>query len=62
MVRKESLAALLDEGRRKIQVTDEELAEAKRRRRLLAASASRAFPARPPTSTGAWRTATPTRP
>lgn len=44
MVRKESLAALLDEGRRKIQVTDEELAEAKRRRRLLAASARRAFP------------------
>ncbi|MFD8006069.1 hypothetical protein [Streptomyces mirabilis] len=31
-------------GRRKIQVTDEELAEAKRRRRLLAASARRAFP------------------
>lgn len=44
MVRKESLAALLDEGRRKIQVTDEELAEAKRRRRLLAAAARRAFP------------------
>ncbi|MCX5006676.1 hypothetical protein OHB05_29245 [Streptomyces sp. NBC_00638] len=43
MVRKESLAALLDEGRRKIQVTDEELAEAKRRRRLLAASVRRAF-------------------
>ena len=43
MVRKESLAQLLDEGRRKIQVTDEELAEAKRRRRLLAASARRAF-------------------
>jgi predicted nucleotidyltransferase len=44
MVRKESLAALLDEARRKIQVTDEELAEAKRRRRLLAASARRTFP------------------
>ncbi|WP_159327212.1 nucleotidyltransferase [Streptomyces tendae] len=43
MVRKESLAQLLDEGRRKIQVTDEELAEAKRRRRLLAASVRRAF-------------------
>jgi len=44
MVRKESLAQFLDEGRRKIQVTDEELDEAKRRRRLLAASARRAFP------------------
>ncbi|WP_328493431.1 hypothetical protein OHS59_12205 [Streptomyces sp. NBC_00414] len=44
MVRKESLAQLLDEGRRKIQVTDKELAEAKRRRRLLAASVRRAFP------------------
>jgi hypothetical protein len=44
MVRKETLAQLLDEGRREIQVTDEELAEAKRRRQLLAASASRAFP------------------
>ncbi|KRD04694.1 MULTISPECIES: hypothetical protein [unclassified Streptomyces] len=44
MVRKETLAQLLDEGRRKIQVTDEELAEAKRRRQLLAASARRAFP------------------
>ncbi|MDQ0831434.1 hypothetical protein QF032_003278 [Streptomyces achromogenes] len=43
MVRKESLAQLLDEGRRKIQVTDEELAEAKRRRRLLAGSVRRAF-------------------
>ncbi|MFH8564629.1 hypothetical protein [Streptomyces sp. NPDC017988] len=39
-----SLAALLEEGRRQIQVTDEELAEAKRRRRLLAASLRRAFP------------------
>lgn len=44
MVRKETLAQLLNEGRRKIQVTDEELAEAKRRRQLLAASARRAFP------------------
>lgn len=44
MVRKASLASLLDEGRRKIQVTDDELAEAKRRRRLLAASVRRAFP------------------
>ncbi|MYR03132.1 hypothetical protein, partial [Streptomyces sp. SID6139] len=44
MVEKESLAQLLDDGRRKIQVTDEELAEAKRRRRLLAASVRRAFP------------------
>jgi len=44
MVRKDSLAQLLDEGRRKIQVTDEELDEAKRRRRLLATSARRAFP------------------
>ncbi|HKR51537.1 MAG TPA: hypothetical protein VJT72_18540 [Pseudonocardiaceae bacterium] len=44
MVRKESLALLLAEGRRKIQVTDKELDEAKRRRRLLAASARRAFP------------------
>ncbi|MGI3204136.1 hypothetical protein ACRJ4W_50310 [Streptomyces sp. GLT-R25] len=43
MVRNESLASLLDEGRRKIQVTDEELDEAKRRRQLLAASARRAF-------------------
>ncbi|MFL5999749.1 MAG: hypothetical protein ACJ736_36580 [Streptomyces sp.] len=43
MVRKESLAQLLDEGRRKIQVTDEELAEAKRRRRLLATSVGRVF-------------------
>lgn len=31
MLTEESLARLLDEGRRKIQVTDEELAEAKRR-------------------------------
>ncbi|WP_151478235.1 nucleotidyltransferase [Streptomyces albicerus] len=44
MVHKESLASLVDEGRRKIQVTDEELDEAKRRRRLLATSARRAFP------------------
>ncbi|MDG9725274.1 MULTISPECIES: hypothetical protein [unclassified Streptomyces] len=44
MVRKQSLAQLLDEGRRKIQVTDEELTEAKRRRTLLAASVRRAFP------------------
>ncbi|MFG3292329.1 hypothetical protein ACGF3G_26420 [Streptomyces sp. NPDC048179] len=44
MVRKESLASLLDEGRRKIQVTDKELDEAKRRRRLLASSVRRAFP------------------
>ncbi|MFD8569589.1 hypothetical protein [Streptomyces sp. NPDC059639] len=44
MVRKESLAQLVDEGRRKIQVTDRELDEAKRRRRLLAASVRRAFP------------------
>ncbi|MEV7345097.1 hypothetical protein [Streptomyces sp. NPDC093544] len=43
MFRKDSLASLLDEGRRKIQVTDEELDEAKRRRRLLAASVRRAF-------------------
>ncbi|MFI5700889.1 hypothetical protein ACIA78_12670 [Streptomyces xanthochromogenes] len=43
MIRKESLAQLLDEGRRKIQVTDEELAEAKRRRRLLAGAVRRAF-------------------
>lgn len=44
MVRKESLASLLEEGRRKIQVTDEELDEAKRRRRLLADAVGRAFP------------------
>ncbi|PSM39925.1 nucleotidyltransferase [Streptomyces dioscori] len=44
MVRKETLASLVDKGRRKIQVTDEELDEAKRRRRLLARSALRAFP------------------
>ncbi|MGW7406817.1 hypothetical protein ACWGI9_24370 [Streptomyces sp. NPDC054833] len=44
MVHTESLAQLLDDGRRKIQVTDEELAEAKRRRQLLAASVRRAFP------------------
>ncbi|MFK0105275.1 hypothetical protein [Streptomyces sp. NPDC091217] len=44
MVSKETPASLLDQGRRKIQVTDEELAEAKRRRRLLAASVRRAFP------------------
>jgi hypothetical protein len=44
MVRKEDLAQLLEEGRRKIQVSDKELAEAKRRRQLLAASARRAFP------------------
>ncbi|QCX79884.1 hypothetical protein C9F11_31485 [Streptomyces sp. YIM 121038] len=43
MVPNKSLAQLLDEGRRKIQVTDEELAEAKRRRKLLAASVRRAF-------------------
>ncbi|MFE3118013.1 hypothetical protein [Streptomyces niveus] len=43
MVRKDSLPSLLEEGRRKIQVTDEELKEAKRRRRLLAASVRRAF-------------------
>ncbi|MFI5673457.1 hypothetical protein [Streptomyces cellulosae] len=44
MVREKSLASLLDEGGRKIQVTDKELAEAKGRRLLLAASARRAFP------------------
>ncbi|MFI6940374.1 hypothetical protein ACIBI4_13965 [Streptomyces sp. NPDC050418] len=44
MVQRESLAAHLDEGRRKIQVTDEELVEAKRRRQLLVASMCRAFP------------------
>ncbi|MCX5250367.1 hypothetical protein OG895_35040 [Streptomyces sp. NBC_00201] len=43
MIRKLSLAELLDEGRRKIQVEDKELTEAKRRRQLLAASARRAF-------------------
>ncbi|MCZ7459187.1 hypothetical protein [Streptomyces sp. WMMC940] len=39
-----SLATLLEEGRREIQVTDEELAEAKRRRGLLAKALRRAFP------------------
>ncbi|MEU4464059.1 hypothetical protein AB0G20_10120 [Streptomyces sp. NPDC024017] len=44
MASNNSLASLLDEGRRKIQVTAEEVDEARRRRRLLAASARRAFP------------------
>lgn len=44
MMRKESLAELVDAGRRKIQVKDKELAEARRRRQLLAGSVRRAFP------------------
>jgi hypothetical protein len=44
MVSKETLASLLDQGRRKIQVNDEELTEAKRRRQLLAASVRQVFP------------------
>ncbi|MGW9438205.1 hypothetical protein [Streptomyces sp. NPDC055607] len=43
-MQKKPLATLLNEGRRKIQVTDDELAEAKRRRSLLTACMRRAFP------------------
>ncbi|MCC3654026.1 hypothetical protein LIX60_21675 [Streptomyces sp. S07_1.15] len=44
MSRKQSLASLLGEARREIQVTDEELKEARRRRRLLATAVRRVFP------------------
>ncbi|MEU6326750.1 hypothetical protein ABZ851_05595 [Streptomyces sp. NPDC047049] len=43
-MQKKPLATLLNDGRRMIQVTDDELAEAKRRRGLLAACMRRAFP------------------
>ncbi|MCX4539943.1 hypothetical protein [Streptomyces sp. NBC_01565] len=43
-MKEKSLQQLLEEARRQIEVTDDELAEAKRRRQLLANALGRAFP------------------
>ncbi|MFB7979638.1 hypothetical protein [Streptomyces vinaceus] len=43
-MKEKSLKQLLEEARRQIEVTDDEIAEAKRRRQLLASALGRAFP------------------